>query len=114
MQATGKIVSSEVLAAKQKNIDQAVSRTQDIIQARKKLGYVYGSGGTDRISSTKSPMDWAVVKASPGDAVWSHMKELNKVGIYLHISWYKELKLTQIQLPPIVFDDSTNTATTAS
>ena len=32
--ATGKFVSPQILAAKQKDIDQIVARTQDIIQAR--------------------------------------------------------------------------------
>ena len=83
LQAAEKFVSPQILDAKKKDIDRTIARTQEILQARKELGYVYGSGGTDRVSLTRSPMDWAVVKASPSDVVWSHMKELNKVGFFL-------------------------------
>ena len=88
LQTSGRKVPPELLTGKQTAIDEVRTKTRSLQQSRKELGSVFGSGGSDRVSSFRSPMDWAVVEPPPGDIVWKSLKELNRVRFYISCRSY--------------------------
>ena len=79
LQASERAIPPQLLQEKQRAIDQARDETRSLFQSGKELGYVFCSGGSDRVSPSKSPMDWAVIEPNPSDTVWNRLKELNQV-----------------------------------
>jgi hypothetical protein len=61
-------------------IDKAEKEISELLESEKCLGFVYGSGGQDRIDvSSRMPMDWGVVRPLRDDVVWNNVTQLNKV-----------------------------------
>lgn len=72
-----------------KAFKEANKEISDLLESEKCLGYVFGTGGRDRVyvdqsTDCKTPMDWGVIKPLNDDIVTKSFGELNKV---CHSSW---------------------------
>jgi hypothetical protein len=80
------MIDAETLEKQQNQEIDARAEYDSFGNARKSLGFVYGTGGARVDDASKMPMDWGVIRPYPDDPVWSGFNELNRVSPYCNVA----------------------------